>query len=133
MWATGQVTASPVMNTVRRSGLQIGLYGLEWPPNCCSFGVRLGDVSTALQNTHGQLGDGTTTDRHTPVRLDRLGVDNRAVSASSVGHTLYLKADGKIWAAGLNSFGQLGVGDIIDRHTPIRWHPLSFAPCSCTD
>ena len=58
------------------------------------------------RNTEGQLGDGTTTDRTSPVQvLDRVA----AVSAGT-GHTMAIKTDGTLWAWGSNGSGQLGDG-----------------------
>ncbi len=40
--------------------------------------------------------------------------------ASSEGHTLAIKADGSLWAWGVNFYGQLGTGDLINRPFPVR-------------
>ena len=60
-------------------------------------------------NGNGELGDGTTvTQRSLPVQVSGLtGVVAIAVGDS---HSLALKADGSVWAWGLNSSGQLGDG-----------------------
>jgi alpha-tubulin suppressor-like RCC1 family protein len=66
-----------------------------------------GTVWGAGGNGRGQLGDGTTTDRHVPVRVAVLsGVS--AISASS-DHNLALLSDGSVMAWGGDTFGQLGV------------------------
>ncbi|CAK0781577.1 RCC1 repeat-containing protein [Gammaproteobacteria bacterium] len=57
-------------------------------------------------NTFGQLGDGTTMNRETPVPVAGLPAI-RAVSAG-FGHSLALDRDGKVWAWGSNGYGQLG-------------------------
>ncbi|WP_052295857.1 fimbrillin family protein [Parasphaerochaeta coccoides] len=65
-------------------------------------------------NQYGSLGDGTTTNRSTPVQVkDNAGgfmTDVKAVSAG-VYHTMILQKDGTLWATGRNNFGQLGVGE----------------------
>ena len=67
-------------------------------------------------NQFGQLGDGTTIDRHYPVHI----MENvAAISASGV-TTMAIRTDGSLWAWGSNQFGQLGDGTTIERHNPVR-------------
>jgi alpha-tubulin suppressor-like RCC1 family protein len=40
--------------------------------------------------------------------------------AGGHGHTLAVKSDGSLWAWGRNGSGQLGLGDHVNRSTPVR-------------
>ena len=44
-------------------------------------------------NGNGQLGDGSQTNRHSPVEIASLGADNAMLAAGGV-HSLVLKKDG---------------------------------------
>ena len=67
-------------------------------------------------NEYGQLGDGTTTDRLSPVQVAN---DVTAVSAGYL-HTMFLKSDNTLWAMGTNEYGQLGDGTTTDRLSPVQ-------------
>jgi alpha-tubulin suppressor-like RCC1 family protein len=71
-------------------------------------------------NGSGQLGDGTTTRRQTPI----VTKDLRDVVAVAAGdsHSLALKSDGTVWAWGSRGYGQLGDGEnsIHPRTTPVQ-------------
>ena len=70
------------------------------------------------RNNYGQLGDGSTTDRHSPVQIGSAG--NWASVSINCGSTMAIKKDGTLWAWGANSYGQLGDGSTIDKHSPIQ-------------
>jgi alpha-tubulin suppressor-like RCC1 family protein len=72
-----------------------------------------GSVRAAGYNYYGQLGDGTTTNRYSFVQVkdDTSVYINGAISIAAGGnHSLILKTDGSVWAAGDNGYGQLGIG-----------------------
>jgi len=75
------------------------------------------------ENIFGQLGDGTTISRHTPVRVQ--GLNNITAISAGGGHTVALKNDGTVWAWGFNGAGHLGDGTTINRSTPVRVQGLS--------
>ncbi len=80
------------------------------------------------QNNFGQVGDGTTTVRSTPVQVFADGAADGgwvavAVGSSMIsirGHSVALREDGSLWAWGSNENGQLGDGTTSDRHEPIK-------------
>ncbi len=70
-------------------------------------------------NGFGQLGNGTTTGRSTPVRA--LGLTGATAVAAGYSHSLALKNDGTVWAWGRNDKGQLGVGPTpASQSTPVK-------------
>ena len=74
-------------------------------------------------NGFGQLGDGTTTQRLVPVRVEGL-TDVVAVAARGH-HSMALKSDGTAWTWGHNRHGELGDGTTADRHIPVQATSLS--------
>ncbi|AKT40998.1 MopE-related protein [Chondromyces crocatus] len=67
-----------------------------------------GQVLSFGQNTFGQLGDTTLTNRTTPTPIT-LSLRVLAIAAGS-NHALALTADCPVWAWGQNNLGQLGLG-----------------------
>jgi hypothetical protein len=68
-------------------------------------------------NWYGQLGDGTTIQRNSPVEMLSSGV--QAVAAGGY-HDLILKTDGSLWTVGQNMYGQLGDGTQTQRNFPVQ-------------
>ncbi|GFE58101.1 hypothetical protein AOG1_19810 [Geobacter sp. AOG1] len=80
-----------------------------------------GSVWAWGQNTLGQLGDNSNTQRITPVQVTNLGSNSGVikVAAGSL-HSLALKNDGSVWAWGYNSNGRLGDNSTTDRIIPVQ-------------
>ena len=67
-------------------------------------------------NKNGQLGLGDTTDRTTFTQVTTNANDIKSIYCGE-NHTLILKNDGTLWGCGLNTSGQLGLGDGNNRTT----------------
>lgn len=84
-------------------------------------------------NGAGQLGDGGTTSHSNPTPVRQrdgsfLNLGSGATSRNIAGgwyHSLAVKADGSVWAWGLNQFGQLGDGTIVNKSGAVRVNGLS--------
>ena len=92
-----------------------------------SFSLALGSDGNAYawgNNTYGQLGDGTKTDRTTPVKVRKptnAPADFTYVQVSAGWDcSLALGSDGNAYAWGNNSSGQLGDGTTTQRTTPVK-------------
>jgi alpha-tubulin suppressor-like RCC1 family protein len=74
-------------------------------------------------NRGGQLGDSTTTEHRTAVRVSLPGPVSRVFQGGSMtdnGQTIALLSDGHLWEWGSGRYGQLGDGHRVDRPTPFR-------------
>ena len=76
------------------------------------------------RNNNGELGDGTTINRTTPVNVSGLSNVVAAIAGANP-HSLALKGDGTVWAWGRNSEGQLGNGTTIDSLVPLQVNGLA--------
>jgi alpha-tubulin suppressor-like RCC1 family protein len=83
-----------------------------------SYAIKNGGTLWAWgDNSHGELGDGTTTERSSPEQVSSLsGIT--AVSTGLYHYVIALKSDGTVWTWGDNSNGQLGNGTTTDCYTP---------------
>jgi len=93
-----------------------------------NYSVALCSDGTAAMwgwNTYGQLGDGTTTDRHTPVAVNTASgtsaLYDKTVVAITPGneHLLALCSDGTVAVWGRNYYGQLGNDSTIQSPNPL--------------
>ncbi|MCL2373873.1 MAG: hypothetical protein FWC65_01350 [Treponema sp.] len=86
-----------------------------------------GTLWVAGHNFNGQLGLGDTDDRTSFTEVASVGANVIAVAAGN-NHTVILKGDGSVWAAGSNFWGQIGFDDNSDRHTFTRLADSSGRP-----
>ena len=94
---------------VRGSGL--------YQNHSCAVTVQ-GGVKCWGRNTFGQLGDGSNTDRLSPVDVLGLGGTVLAVAVGEA-HTCALRTNGSVRCWGLNFSGQLGDGTQENRPSPV--------------
>jgi len=74
-------------------------------------------------NSFGQLGDGTNTDRYTPVQVS--GLDSIVSLGGRGYHSLVVRSDGTVWTWGFNASGQLGDATTTNRNVPAKVAGLS--------
>jgi alpha-tubulin suppressor-like RCC1 family protein len=78
-----------------------------------------GGVKCWGRNNNGELGDGTTTNRTTPVQVVGLSSGVIAITAGEY-HTCAITAGGRLVCWGDNGSGQLGDGTTTMRTTPVQ-------------
>jgi len=137
----GDGTYNPLLYGIPRAGLRpedSQLTPLRIMDNVAS--VSIGSITVAVttdgglwawgNNDFGRVGDGTTINRHTPVRI----MDNVVAAHAGSGVTLAIRTDGSLWGWGDNRWGALADGNFIpvdflelpherrhaNQHTPIR-------------
>jgi alpha-tubulin suppressor-like RCC1 family protein len=76
-------------------------------------------------NGDGELGDGITTDRRSPVAV--AGGNHVVAVAAGYEHSLFVKDDGTLWAMGTNTRGELGDGTTTGSHSPVSLTGMSLA------
>jgi len=76
-----------------------------------------GGVKCWGSNVYGEIGDGTTVDKYTPVDVTGLTSGVAAISTGAY-HTCALYLSGRMKCWGINENGELGDGTIADKLTP---------------
>jgi len=121
----GDGTPTARLTPVQVSGLGDGSGVIAIAPRSGSSLALKSDGSVLAwgDNASGQLGDGTTIAKSTPVPVMGLGPGS-GVNAVAMGgsHSLAVKSDGTLWAWGSNSVGQLGDGTFVNAITPVQVH-----------
>jgi alpha-tubulin suppressor-like RCC1 family protein len=84
----------------------------------CALVASDGSVLCWGSNGGGQLGDGTTIDRLTPVPVS--GLSGAVQLSAGIHHTCALTAQGALYCWGYNANGQVGDGTIVSRSAPVQ-------------
>jgi CSLREA domain-containing protein len=118
----GALTDSPTPVDVTGLSSGVSAIGSGWFVSCAV--TSGGGAKCWGANSTANLGDGTTTDRLTPVNVSGL---TSGVIALSGGwdHTCALTSDGGVKCWGWNGYGQVGDGAFIPRYTPVNVTGLS--------
>jgi alpha-tubulin suppressor-like RCC1 family protein len=114
----GDGTTTERLTPVAVSGLAGGVASLAAGADHTCALTNAGGVKCWGGNGSGQLGDGATTDRHTPAAVSGLASGVAAIAASAY-HTCALTSAGGVTCWGGNGSGQLGDGTTTTRHLPV--------------
>ena len=128
-------------NTNRNTPTQIQGYEDIIAVSCGMYHTAIvksdGTVYTFGLNTYGQLGLGNTTDKNIPTKIENLEYTlngtTTTISATDIievfcggSYTAILKLDGTVYTFGLNSTGQLGLGDTTNKNIPTKIENLEY-------
>ena len=125
VWSWGDGTATPVqIKGPGGAGFLTNIIAIA-ASSLHSVALRSdGTVWAWGNNSWGQLGDGSTSNKATPVQVKGAGgegwLTDVAAIAGGYGFTLAVKTDGTVWAWGNNVYGQLGDGTTTSRYTPVQ-------------
>lgn len=113
------------------SGLTSGVSAISAGNSHTCALTTSGGVKCWGQNIYGQIGDGSTTQRNSPVDVSGLTSGVSAISAGS-SYTCALTTSGGVKCWGENGFGQLGDGTATNSLAPVNVGGLSAGVISVT-
>ena len=114
----GDGTTTDRATPVAVVGLGSGVQALtSWGEHTCALSIG-GSVRCWGKNESGQLGDGTTSNRATPVSVGGLDAGAEVIAAGA-SHTCALRSEGAVTCWGGNDAGQLGDGTTTKRSAPV--------------
>lgn len=119
----GNGATTPASAPVDVAGLSSGVTALTANTDHSCALLQGGTVKCWGANGSGQLGDGSTTNRTTPV--DVSGLSGVSDVNTGGGHTCALLTDGSLRCWGANSNGQLGDGSRVAQLQPVVVNGLS--------
>lgn len=112
-----------ILSTILSTAMAVDSAGISKPieiisaGRATSFAIKIdGSLWAWGENTHGQLGDGTTINRHTPVWI----MDDVVAVSAGFHSTMAIRSDNSLWGWGMNAHGEVGDGTAIDRHSPVK-------------
>ena len=80
-------------------------------------------------NTFGQLGDNTATNKSTPVSIAGAAKTFCKITADGINHSLGIDKNGRAWGWGENSVGQLGDNTLVSKRTPFSVRGVAKTFC----
>jgi alpha-tubulin suppressor-like RCC1 family protein len=75
---------------------------------------------TMGQNASGQLGNNTVTGNASPIQIGGAVWATPIIGGTIDAFSACIRTDGTLWTWGKNNQGQLGLGDIVDRSSPVQ-------------
>uniref|UniRef100_A0A7S3PDQ3 BTB domain-containing protein n=1 Tax=Aplanochytrium stocchinoi TaxID=215587 RepID=A0A7S3PDQ3_9STRA len=120
--STGRVPSLRLVEALRNKRI-VHIYSA----NGCEHLVAVsagGSIFTCGYNARGQLGHDTTNHISTPKLVQSLSGKRVVKVACSYYHTLVSTDEEEVYGFGRNDYGQLGIGDTIDRAKPQRLDSL---------
>lgn len=111
---------------------QTGVYDEIYSWSQLGYGIGLRTNNTLWTwgiNTSGQIGDGTTIDKSSPVQIGSNDWSSITLTYTTSSIKGAIKTNGTLFMWGSNSQGQLGLGDTINRSSPTQisgsWNQIS--------
>ncbi|ONM36451.1 regulator of chromosome condensation1 [Zea mays] len=127
---TDDVLSPTCVSSILGSKMQDVAAGL-WHTVCTSVD---GDVYSFGGNQFGQLGTGSDQAETVPKLVDATSLENKNARSVSCGarHSAIITDEGEVFCWGWNKYGQLGLGDSMDRNVPCSvpvdaYHPLNVS------